>query len=217
MDPPTRELRAKFEADPNPEIARRFAADTNFYGAAERHLEGSIAQAGPLFPRALAAFRTLQQAIGKYVEENDPPEIYEQADFRGEDPLPAALRPLARTEDWRVITTFLRAESALRRRVPPLLHGRVEAVQGGVVKGWATRYGTDAPVRLFATPAEGEGVECTADIDRPDMDGRGFSPAPRGFTASLSEPITENEVTVFFEGSPMRIAVPPRIDLMLTD
>lgn len=217
LSPEVARLRDAFEREAIPGLTERYATDITFFEAACRHLDRSIALAGPLFPRALAAFRTLQRAIANYVKENDPPETYEQADFRGEDPLPAALRPLARTEEWRIVTSFLQADSALRRRVPPLLHGRIESVGDGLVKGWATRYGTDAPVHLLAVPAEGEGVECIADIDRPDMEGRGFLPAPRGFAAMLSEPAAEQDVAVFFEGSPMRIAVPPPIDLVLAD
>ena len=217
MEPDAKRLRDAFHANPNPKVIKRFADDTAFYNAAGRQFEKAIAAAGPLFPPAIAALRALQAQIAAWVEENDPPQLYTQADFRGDDPLPAALRPLARTEEWRVINQFLRADSALRRRVPPLLHGRIDSAQNGEVRGWAVRYGRPQPVPLLVAGPSGEGVPVLANLPRPDLEGRGFEPPPLGFTATLRPETEPRDVSVFFEGSALSVAVPPPIDLMMTD
>jgi hypothetical protein len=217
MDPAARRIRDAYHANPLPDVRQRFAPDIAFYEAAERLLDQAIERAGPLFPPALEAYRSLQAQIQAYVAENDPPGTYEQADFRGEDPLPADLRPLARTEEWRRINVFLRADSALRRRRPPLLHGRVDSVRDGTVRGWAVRYGSPEPVPLYVMDEHGTGFETLADLPRLDLEQRGFTPAPRGFEVPIEGRLDPGAITVFFGDSPLRIAVPPPIDLILTD
>jgi Sulfotransferase family len=214
MDPETRRIRKEFEARPHPDIVQRFAIDSAFYQAAERNLERSIALAGPMFPAALEAYRAMQAEMLRWVDENNPSKLYTQALFSNDDPLPAELRPLARTDHWRMVSTFLRADTPLRRRVPPLLHGRIEQVTDGIVKGWATRYGDTHPVPLLVAGAQGEGAPCVADIARPDLEGRGFNPAPRGYQAQLPDPVRDDDVSVFFENSPLSIALPAQMDML---
>jgi hypothetical protein len=199
MPPEMKRQRDAFQQNPHPVALDRFATDTVYYRAAEAFLERSIALAGPSFPTALAAFRSMQAEISEYCKTASSNDLYTQAEFALDDPLPAELRNLIWSEEWHTVNTFIHSDTPLRRRTPPLLHGCIEHLRDGYVSGWVVRYGSGEPIRLVVTCRDSQAIEIVADIQRPDLVGRGFNPTPLGFRCELPSSVNYADVKILID------------------
>jgi hypothetical protein len=176
-----------------------FATDYELYNFADGFLSRCIEREGAPFSAALDAFREIQTDIAVHSSDD----VFRLYELQSNDPLPAYALRFVGSEPYRQIEEYLQSARSTKG-IGRNYVGRVDAVEGRTVVGWAVDLSRPEPIEVTAWHSGQRLLSTRCDIVREDLVVAGFSLGQIGFRMELSQPILDRAgFCVCFDETPI--------------